>query len=98
MQPHDGRPGSSALGPLTRPGRDLVVLMFLMAGLIGLVRWRSGVEYPVPVSIGNMTIQNAAEVLAAEIQPIDDVRSTAEYRRAVAARVLHRLLRDEGGW
>ena len=33
-----------------------------------------------------------------EIKPIDDVRSTADYRRVVAARVLHRLLRDEGGW
>ena len=33
-----------------------------------------------------------------EIQPIDDVRSTAEYRRLVAARVLHRLIRDAGGW
>lgn len=41
---------------------------------------------------------HAAAVLAAELRPIDDVRSTAEYRRAVAARVLHRLLRDEGGW
>jgi CO/xanthine dehydrogenase FAD-binding subunit len=40
----------------------------------------------------------AAEALAAELDPIDDVRSTAEYRRAVAARVLHRLLRDAGGW
>jgi xanthine dehydrogenase small subunit len=40
----------------------------------------------------------AAETLAAELTPIDDVRSTAEYRRAVAARVLHRLLRDAGGW
>ena len=40
----------------------------------------------------------AAEALAAEITPIDDVRSTAEYRRAVAARVLHRLIRDAGGW
>jgi CO/xanthine dehydrogenase FAD-binding subunit len=36
--------------------------------------------------------------LAAEIQPIDDVRSTADYRRAVAARVLRRLIRDAGGW
>ncbi len=44
------------------------------------------------------TADHAAAVLAAELQPIDDVRSTAEYRRAVAARVLHRLLRDEGGW
>lgn len=40
----------------------------------------------------------AAEALAAEIEPIDDVRSTAEYRRAVAARALHRMIRDAGGW
>lgn len=40
----------------------------------------------------------AAETLAGEIQPIDDVRSTAEYRRIVAARVLHRLIREAGGW
>jgi len=40
----------------------------------------------------------AAETLRDEIQPIDDVRSTADYRREVAARVLHRLIRDEGGW
>jgi CO/xanthine dehydrogenase FAD-binding subunit len=41
---------------------------------------------------------HAAEVLAGEIEPIDDVRSSAEYRRLVAARVLHRLLREAGGW
>jgi CO/xanthine dehydrogenase FAD-binding subunit len=40
----------------------------------------------------------AAEVLAAELSPIDDVRSTAEYRRLAAARVLHRLVREVGGW
>ncbi len=40
----------------------------------------------------------AARVLASEIAPIDDVRSTADYRRSVSARVLHRLLREEGGW
>ena len=40
----------------------------------------------------------AAAALAGELSPIDDVRSTADYRRAVAARVLHRLIRDEGGW
>jgi CO/xanthine dehydrogenase FAD-binding subunit len=44
------------------------------------------------------TADRAAETLAAEIQPIDDVRSTADYRRAVAARVLRRLIRDAGGW
>lgn len=44
------------------------------------------------------TADHAASVLASELQPIDDVRSTADYRRAVAARVLHRLIRDEGDW
>ena len=34
----------------------------------------------------------------ASSSPIDDVRSTAEYRRLVAARVLHRLIREAGGW
>jgi CO/xanthine dehydrogenase FAD-binding subunit len=44
------------------------------------------------------TADHAAEVVAAEIHPIDDVRSTADYRRIVTARVLHRLLREAGGW
>ncbi|CAN5748697.1 hypothetical protein BH24CHL5_BH24CHL5_07970 [soil metagenome] len=44
------------------------------------------------------TADHAAATLAAEIQPIDDVRSTADYRRVVSARVLHRLLREAGGW
>nr|MBA2374213.1 xanthine dehydrogenase family protein subunit M [Chloroflexota bacterium] len=48
---------------------------------------------PVPA-----TADRAAETLAGELQPIDDVRSTAEYRRVVAARILHRLVRDAGGW
>ena len=40
----------------------------------------------------------AAETLAAELSPIDDVRSTAEYRRLVAARIVHRCIREAGGW
>ena len=44
------------------------------------------------------TADKAADTLAAELHPIDDVRSTAEYRRLVAARVLHRLIREAGGW
>jgi xanthine dehydrogenase iron-sulfur cluster and FAD-binding subunit A len=44
------------------------------------------------------TADAAAAVLAEELNPIDDVRSTADYRRAVASRVLHRLVREEGGW
>ena len=40
----------------------------------------------------------AAETLADELSPIDDVRSTAGYRRVVAARILHRIVREAGGW
>ncbi len=40
----------------------------------------------------------AVTALEGELHPIDDVRSTADYRRSVAGRVLRRLLRDEGGW
>lgn len=43
-------------------------------------------------------VDRAAETLAAELRPIEDVRSTATYRRTVAARILHRILRDAGGW
>ncbi len=38
------------------------------------------------------TADEAAQVVAGEIAPIDDVRSTAEYRRAVIARVLRRIV------
>ncbi|MGZ8563644.1 MAG: FAD binding domain-containing protein [Candidatus Limnocylindria bacterium] len=44
------------------------------------------------------TADAAVAALVAAIQPIDDVRSTAAYRRLVAGRILHRLIRDEGGW
>jgi xanthine dehydrogenase small subunit len=44
------------------------------------------------------TADAAVAALAEELSPIDDVRSTADYRRAVTGRVLHRLIRDEGGW
>jgi CO/xanthine dehydrogenase FAD-binding subunit len=44
------------------------------------------------------TAEAAVAALTAELHPIDDVRSTADYRRAVAGRVLHRLIRDDGGW
>src|SRR5204862_3645586 len=39
------------------------------------------------------TADQAAETLAGELQPIDDVRSTAAYRRLLAARVPDRLTR-----
>jgi CO/xanthine dehydrogenase FAD-binding subunit len=44
------------------------------------------------------TADHAASTIAAEVHPIDDVRSTADYRRVVTARILHRMLREAGGW
>ncbi len=41
-------------------------------------------------------IAHAQQVLAAEIQPIDDVRSTAEYRRRVSCNLLARFWADTG--
>jgi CO/xanthine dehydrogenase FAD-binding subunit len=45
-----------------------------------------------------MTAERAVAALRDELDPIDDVRSTADYRRTVAGRVLQRLIRDAGGW
>jgi len=47
---------------------------------------------------GSESADRGAATIAQEIHPIDDVRSTADYRRVVTARVLHRLLREAGGW
>ncbi len=41
---------------------------------------------------GGASMEEAQRVLAGEISPIDDIRSTAEYRRRVAANLLARLL------
>ena len=41
-------------------------------------------------------IDAAADALASEIQPIDDVRSTAEYRRHVAVNLLRQFWADTG--
>ena len=40
----------------------------------------------------------AVAALVSELRPIDDVRSTADYRRLVSGRVLHRIIRDAAGW
>jgi CO/xanthine dehydrogenase FAD-binding subunit len=39
-------------------------------------------------------IDAAAAIAAAEIQPIDDLRSTAEYRRRVVANLVRRFWSD----
>jgi CO/xanthine dehydrogenase FAD-binding subunit len=43
------------------------------------------------------SIAEAQQVLSEEIQPIDDVRSTADYRRQVAMNLLARFWADTGG-
>ena len=40
----------------------------------------------------------AVAALVSELRPIDDVRSTADYRRLVSGRALHRIIRDAAGW
>jgi CO/xanthine dehydrogenase FAD-binding subunit len=44
--------------------------------------------------IDAQTIQSAREALLAEAKPIDDIRSTAEYRRQVAANLLEEFLNE----
>jgi len=43
---------------------------------------------------GGSTIEEAQQILVDEIAPIDDIRSTAEYRRRVAANLLARFWAD----
>ena len=45
---------------------------------------------------GGVPIEDAVRVLESEIAPIDDVRSTAEYRRTVAGNLLRRFWADTG--
>jgi CO/xanthine dehydrogenase FAD-binding subunit len=45
-------------------------------------------------AIGKDAIRNARETLLAEAQPIDDIRSTAEYRKHVAANLLEEFLSE----
>jgi len=45
--------------------------------------------------VGDDVIARAAAAVEASITPIDDVRSTADYRRTVSGRILARVLRHE---
>ena len=90
----DGRPGA-ALQAAT-PWSDVrLALGSVAATPIRATATEAALEGRPPTP---ETADRAAETLAAELRPIDDVRSTAEYRRLVAARVVHRLIREAGGW
>ena len=90
------RDGSHEHAPIARGWRDVRLALGSVAATPIRARTTEGVlegRPPTPE-----TADLAAETLARELHPIDDVRSTAEYRRLVAARVLHRLIREVGGW
>ncbi len=90
----DGRAGA-ALEPVS-PWSDVrLALGSVAATPIRATATEAAIEGRPPTP---ETADRAAETLAGELSPIDDVRSTAEYRRLVAARVLHRLIREAGGW
>lgn len=90
----DGRPDAPLVAP--SPWTDVrLALGSVAATPIRASATEAAIESRAPTP---ETADLAAETLAAELQPIDDVRSTAEYRRLVAARVLHRLIREAGGW
>jgi CO/xanthine dehydrogenase FAD-binding subunit len=48
-------------------------------------------------ALNQQTIALAERALSSEIKPIDDLRSTAEYRRRVAANLLKEFLQETGG-
>ena len=101
VRPRDALPqGRDAAGAIDQQGRHGARLARCQRGraVARRPRWRSG-RWRRPRSACRATeaalegrpptpetADRAAEILAAELHPIDDVRSTAEYRRLVAAR------------
>jgi CO/xanthine dehydrogenase FAD-binding subunit len=75
-------------------------------GVFAQVRFAAGSVAPTPVRlpraeeacrghpIDRATADRAAEAARSEVQPIDDVRSTAAYRRFVLGRVVRRMILD----
>jgi carbon-monoxide dehydrogenase medium subunit len=74
------------------------------------VRVAYGSIAPTPVRVGAVesllegavidaqVAEGARAAVEASIRPIDDVRSTADYRREVSGRILVRTIREAGGW
>lgn len=90
----DGSAGRAGTGPAV--WRDVRVAFGSVAATpIRVPRTEAVLEGSPPTP---EVADRAAETLAAELSPIDDVRSTAAYRRVVAARILHRTVREAGGW
>jgi xanthine dehydrogenase small subunit len=85
------RPGTAPDGPAA--WHDVrVALGSVAARPIRVPRTEAVLEGRVPTSA---TAEQAAQTVMDEISPIDDVRSTAVYRRTVTGRVLRRMILDE---
>jgi xanthine dehydrogenase small subunit len=52
-------------------------------------------EFLIDRTLTNTALTDAADLLKSEISPIDDIRSTAHYRKTVSANVFRRLLQDQ---
>ena len=84
------RPGAAPDGPA--PWHDVrVALGSVAARPIRVPRTEAVLEGRVPDAA---TAEEAARTVMGEISPIDDVRSTAAYRRTVTGRVLRRIILD----
>jgi CO/xanthine dehydrogenase FAD-binding subunit len=84
------RPGTAPDG--LAPWHDVrVALGSVAARPIRVPRTETVLEGRIPDAA---TAEVAARTVMDEISPIDDVRSTAEYRRAVTGRVLRRIVLD----
>jgi CO/xanthine dehydrogenase FAD-binding subunit len=82
----------------------LAATALLRDGVVGEIRLAAASVAPVPTRlyqaeaalagrpITRQTVQAAREALLAEVRPIDDIRSTAEYRRRVTANLLEEFL------
>ena len=92
----DGGEGDDERPTAPGPWRDVRVALASVAAVpIRAAATEAVLEGALPTP---EVADRAAAALAAELHPIDDVRSTAEYRRTVAARILHRMLREVGDW
>ena len=72
-----------------------MLIWLALAAAIGVPVMVGATVFVGGVGTTAVTTEAAVAALRAELQPIDDVRSTAAYRREVACRVLRRILEDD---
>lgn len=109
LHPHDGdRVHYRKVGTRLAQAISKVVLagrLRVIDGVVADARVALGSVAPTPLRarhveaalVGRPIDPAAADAVAADIAPIDDIRSTADYRRRVARNVIHAWLRAESG-